>query len=397
MSDHEHKSISPQRANIFFSFRHIFVNKPQALVHKKTKADVIYTFYIDLLVRTVITFGWHEHFYVVIGLNNTLLSALALRNLGVNFSVIFSKSSDLSGVWRSLLTDSGGRDHGMYSTTRTSGHVEGSSGRYGSSPQYGSYGQYDTSSRYSSSGGQYGQLSSSARYNSSALGTHDRYGGGGSSYGSRLDNDRDLNYNRPDSGSSYTRESPYNKDYTSRASARDSLYGSTSTMYSSTKDRRGSTLSSNRDIRDNDRYKNKDSGDMAQRTEIYQVIIVKIWRKVQRIMILTRKMVQATEGIFMVTGERNLAQRTSHTCLQDEIVITSRTMIQKRKEEMVKERRKNERIRLLVTWVEPDMKSVSSICFQDLRNDVDIFVTWMHQNLPTRTRIQLLSFSFSRL
>ena len=148
----------------------------------------------------------------------------------------------------------------MYSTTRTSGHVEGSSGRYGSSPQYGSYGQYDTSSRYSSSGGQYGQLSSSARYNSSALGTHDRYGGGGSSYGNRLDNDRDLNYNRPDSGSSYTRESPYNKDYTSRASARDSLYGSTSTMYSSTKDRRGSTLSSNRDIRDNDRYKNKDSG-----------------------------------------------------------------------------------------------------------------------------------------
>ena len=147
----------------------------------------------------------------------------------------------------------------MYSTTRTSGHLEGSSGRYGSSPQYGSHGQYDTSSRYSS-GGQYGQLSSPGQYNSSALGSHDRYGGGGSSYGSRLDNDRDLNYNRPDSGSSYTRESPYNKDYTSRVSARDSSYGSTSTMYGSTKDRRGSTLGSNRDVRDNDRYKAKDLG-----------------------------------------------------------------------------------------------------------------------------------------
>ena len=147
----------------------------------------------------------------------------------------------------------------MYSTSRTSGSlgVGSSGGHYGSSAQYGSHGQYDGgSSRYGGGGGG-GGLSSSGRYNTGSLGGHDRYGGGGgsSSYGSRLDNDRDLNYNRPDSSSSYTRESPYNKDYT----ARDSLHGSTPNMYG-TKDRKSSTYGSNRDTRDSsDRYKTKES------------------------------------------------------------------------------------------------------------------------------------------
>ena len=155
---------------------------------------------------------------------------------------------------RSLLSDSshhnsGGRDGGMYPSSRGSTQY-GSSPQYGSNPQYGS--KYDTSSHYSSSG-QYGTgLSSSGRYNTNS--STDRYGGT-SSYGTGLVNDRDINYNRPDSSSSYTRETPNGKDY-SRASARDSLYGSSSNMYS--KDRRGSTYA---DIRDNDiRYESKDSG-----------------------------------------------------------------------------------------------------------------------------------------
>ena len=169
---------------------------------------------------------------------------------------------------RSLLSDSshqnsGGLDGGMYSSSRGSTQY-GSSGQYGSSPQYCSNPQYrtkyDTSSHYSSSG-QYGTgLSSSGRFNTNS--STDRYGGT-SLHGKGLDNDRDINYNRPDSSISSTRETPNGKDY-SRESARESLYGSSSNMYS--KDRRGSTYG---DIRDNDiRYKSKDSGYGSRDTEV---------------------------------------------------------------------------------------------------------------------------------